>query len=251
MRARQGIVVLIAVMGVVAGCGSGPSSPAPAATTPLQAAASTSPAPPTPRITPRPTPSPTVRPASTPRPTPTPTPTAPRTGRIVLEDEQLALTLPKGWREVPLSADDIESFISIYPKGTFSAAQLAAIRQFARSGMRFVGYQVKGKGVGSNVNIGVVDMEVPLALVRATLPGQLEQFDFVRNAEISETTFGGVDAVRVTYDLRLDVRGTIVKGRGVQVQAVANGRTYGITITLIEGSRLKASAILKTLDFDP
>jgi hypothetical protein len=232
------LAVGILVAGLaVAACGGSAASVTPATNAPEAA-----------------TQAPTITPSSEPTASPASpsqeaaTSTTGRTGRVELTDDKVAITLPDGWTEVVLSADDIDTILGNYPAGTFSEDQLAMMKAAVGAGMKLMAFD--SDGMGSNVNLLVTDAAVPISLLAPTLEAQLAQIPGASGVKIEETKVDGVDAIKATYDLDQTMAdGTSVNMTGTQLYASANGKLYVLTVTLADGSGRNPDDILSTVDF--
>jgi hypothetical protein len=229
-----GSILLVALASAACGAATGSAAPSAASVT---ASPTTAPA------TEAPTPEATE--AATPEPSASST--AGRTGRIELPDDKIAITLPDGWVEVVLTGDDIDTILSAFPEDTFDESQEAMMRTAMQAGMKLMAFD--SAGTGSNVSVLVQDAAVPVSLLRAALPAQLETIPGASAINIADTTAMGEDALIATYDLETTLAdGTTTNGSGTQLYVSANGKLYVVTVTLVDGDSGDAQAILDTVE---
>lgn len=217
--------------------------------------ASVSPAPSTAAATPVATEVPSAAPTAAPSPTavaeateePTGGPVAGRTGRIEIEGEQVAVTLPDGWVEVVLTGDDVEAALRNFPAGTFSEEQLGMMRAAVDAGMKLWAFDTDGSG--SNLNLLVQPTELPLDLLSAGLEAQLAAIPGASGVNISKVDVGGETGLLATYDLdQAMADGQQVKMSGTQLYLSANGRLYVFTLSLADGSGVDPQDVLSTVE---
>jgi hypothetical protein len=245
---RRTVAALAALTLAVTACGGTAATAAP---TGAALVARTPTVNPTPSVTVTPTPRPTARPTASPTSTPTPTAVPFRTGRIVLDDERIAFTLPKGWTEIPLDGAMLDQILTAVPKDMFTDQQIQMMRSAVAFGMKFTAYQLKGSGRFSNVNLVTVPVEIPLDTMKSLVQAQLKQIKQIRKPVFDAVKVAGVKALRVRYSMDLPVRGGTLRAKGVQLYVVANDRTYTITVTLTPDSRVEAADIFRTIDLTP
>ena len=228
-----GSILLVALASAACGASTGSAAPSAASAT----AAPTAPA--TEEPTPEATEAATAEPSAS--------STAGRTGRIELPDDKVAITLPDGWVEVVLTGDDIDTILSAFPEDTFDESQEAMMRTAMQAGMKLMAFD--SAGTGSNVSVLVQDAAVPVSLLRAALPAQLETIPGASAIDIADTTSMGEDALIATYDLETTLAdGSTTNGSGTQLYVSANGKLYVVTVTLVDGDSGDAKAILDTVE---
>lgn len=251
---------------VAGACGSSPASPAaqaasgiaavPSATPVTTATPTTEPTPAT-SPTPAPTPAPSPTPAPTPEPTAAPTPAASagmpsgRTGRITLADLGLTLTLPKGWRSIGLTPEEIGDMLEVLPAGTLPAGIEDQLPAMMENGLRLLAMDTQRANLGSNLNVTALSFPVPLSLLRPTVESALGSIKGVRDLRIRDTEIDGVPALRIDLAMSTRVAGTRVTFLMTQVALATDRATISITVSTIKGGQTKdRDAIIGSLRLD-
>lgn len=235
-------IALVAVL--LAGCGaSSPSTTpelgSPASASPATAATQS----PTPEPTATTTPSPTAAPTPSPTPTATPTPALPlvpdgQTGRIRLPDEALALTLPRGWQTIGLTADDVDAIFNALPEGTLPAGLKDQVPALVASGLKLWGFDLRPTGLGANCNVIAQPFTVPPSLLRVTAKASLSMVSGVSNVRYTDLRISGRKALRIDYVYVLPTTGQSMKTRGTQVYIARPDNLVVITVSIPAGGRM-------------
>ncbi len=239
---------------LLAGCTGSTPSVAPSSAAVGQVATSApspdavSQAPPTPAATPilDPTPAPTVEPTPDPTTEPTPEPTAKptskpavtsgQTGRVVVEGEDLALRLPKGWKTLTLSDSDVERVINALPDGAVPAGVRDQLPALIAAGLKLWAFDTRRADLGDNVNVVGQPVSIPYAFLRTAAQAAIAQYPTITHATYRDTTIDGEPALRVGYTMRLDLAdGLSIKETGTQLYIPRTGRLLVITITTRAG----------------
>jgi hypothetical protein len=245
-------VPLLAV--VVAACGSAAPSVLPSDSTAPVATSSAptstaSPSPsiaPVPSTTPEPTssPSPTTAPATEPTAEPSAAPSsAPvgvdgQTGRVALDDQALALTLPKGWRSFSMTQDDIEAILAALPEGTLPAGFADQVPSMVAAGLKLWAWDTTGD-LGANCSVIAQPVTVPAAFLKSTATASVSVINGVSNVKYTDIKVDGKSALRVDYKYVLDVSGTSVSLLGTQVYIARPDNFVVVTVTIRKGSSTK------------
>jgi hypothetical protein len=215
------------------------SAPSPDAATP---------APPTPAATPvlDPTPAPTVEPTADPtaeptleptaRPTAKPAQASGKTGRVVVEGEDLALKLPKGWVTLALSEGDVQRVIDALPDGAVPAGVKDQLPALIAAGLKMWAFDTRRADLGDNVNVVGQPVSIPYAFLRTAAQAAIAQYPTITHATYRDTKVDGEPALRVGYTMRLDLAGGVsIKETGTQLYIPRAGRLLVITITTRAG----------------
>ncbi len=231
---------------VVAACGSAapgvlPSDSAP----PVRSSAPTSTASPSPAATPTPsaTPGPTSAPSPTTEPTAEPSadPTSEpvgiegQTGRVALDDQALALTLPKGWRSFSMTQDDIETILAALPDGTLPAGFEDQVPSLLAAGLKLWAWDTTGDP-GANCNVIAQPVTVPSAFLKSTATASVSVINGVSGVKYTDLKIDGKSALRVDYKYVLDVSGKSLSLLGTQVYIARPDNFVVVTVTIRKGS---------------
>jgi hypothetical protein len=201
-------------------------------------------APATPAATPvtDPTPEPTPDPTATPTPEPTAKPTAKpalasgRTGRVVVDGEDLALKLPKGWVTLALSERDIEQVVDALPDGAVPAGVKDQLPALIAAGLKLWAFDTRRADLGDNVNVVGQPVSLPYAFLKTAAQAAIAQYPTISHATYRDVTVDGEPALRVGYTMRLDLgNGQSIKETGTQLYIPRTGRLLVITITTRAG----------------
>ena len=193
-----------------------------------------------------PTPAPTVEPTPDPTATPTPEPTARpttkpalasgKTGRVVVDGEDLALRLPKGWVTLALSEGDVERVIDALPDGAVPAGVKDQLPALIAAGLKMWAFDTRRADLGDNVNVVGQPVSIPYAFLRTAAQAAIAQYPTITHATYRDTTVDGEPALRVGYTMRLDLAGGLsIKETGTQLYIPRTGRLLVITITTRAG----------------
>ena len=238
---------------LLAGCTASASPPAPssdavgqlASSAPSTVVITEAPATPAVSAAPDPTPEPTVEP--TPDPTPDPTPkatpertpkpamTSGRTGRIVVDGEDLAIKLPKGWMTLALSEADVQAVVDALPDGTIPDGIKDQLPALMAAGLKMWAFDTRKADLGDNVNVVGQPVSLPYAFLKPAAQAAIAQYPNVTHATYRDTTVDGEPALRVGYTMTLDVGTGPIKESGTQLYIPRAGRLLVITITTRAG----------------
>jgi hypothetical protein len=246
-------VTLLAV--TFAACGAATSSGAPTSPEAQVSAIPTAmPSPtPTPTATPTPTPTATPTPRPTAEPTDTPTPAAPtpataaeslvpdgQTGRVVLADQALAITLPKGWRSIGLTADDMNAIFDRLPEGVLPAGMQDQIATLVAAGLKLWAFDVTGSDAGANCNVLAEAISVPPSLLQLTAKASLSTVKGISNVKYTDIKIDGTKALRIDYTFVITSAGRTMKAKGTQLYIARPDNLVLITITIPKGGSVTA-----------
>jgi len=169
-------------------------------------------------------------------------------GRIEIDDEQFAITIPDDWNQVVLTEDDIDTIIAGFADGAFTDEQISMMKSAVGQGIKLMAFDPDASG--TNLNVLVQPTPVPISMLAPTLKGQLEALPGTSGISVDTTEVDGEEALTVTYDLDQQMAdGSQVKMRGSQLYVSANGRLYVVTVTLADGSTADPEAILGSIEF--
>lgn len=209
---------------------------------------------PTPVVTPTPSPSPTSTPSPTPSPSPSPSPSAAldivptgQTGYVVGPDNAFALTLPKGWRTLALTASDIETFVKLAPDNPGIASMRDQLPALIGNGLRLFAMKTSASG--------------PSVLMVLTQPGSIPDSMLEASAKAT-ATFMGIAKPKVTtttidgiHAVRMDILGSQVGAPGTylsQLYASFGGHVYVFEVIANSSSQLKsASKLFSSITLEP
>jgi len=195
-------------------------------------------------------------PATTAGPTPAPT-KVPGTGKITLSSYAFAITLPAGWRQVPLDGSDTSDIEAALPAGSQMAAALqtdaatAAAKGFALLAMDLSPDAVAAGTVSTLEVQAAAPQDLPLSLLESLATGLLEQAAGVTSVSSKIVTLPAGKAIRITYTL------TLTTSSGQQVKLAATDyvlespkHTYTTTVAcssaIATTCRSTADATMKT-----
>lgn len=235
---------------LLAGCTASTPSPAPSSGAAGQVAnavpsrVAITPAPASPAATP--TTEPTVEPIPDPTANPTPEPTARpiakpalssgKTGRVIVDGEDLAIRLPKGWVTLALSEGDVERVIDALPDRAVPAGVKDQLPALIAAGLKLWAFDTRRADLGDNINVVGQPVSVPYAFLKTAAQAAIAQYPTVRNATYRDVNVDGEPALRVGYTMRLDLgNGQSIKETGTQLYIPRTGRLLVITITTRAG----------------
>jgi hypothetical protein len=202
----------------------------------------------------------TASPAPTPTEGPTPVPTkVPGTGKIAMTAYGFAITLPDGWRQVPLDGSKTAEIEAQLPAGSQIAAALnTELATAVAAGMAFMAIDLRPEtlsaGNTSTVNVNVqASSNVPLSLMEPLVTGLLDSAPGVTSVAAKIVTLPAGSAIRVTYTLTITTSGgQTVKLAATQFVLLSTKRTYTISFACqyaaASSCRTQADAMMKTFD---
>jgi hypothetical protein len=190
-------------------------------------------------------------------PTPVPTP-SPGTGRIVDVTDGFAITLPSGWRQVPVDGSSIAAILALLPSGSSIPAVLRTeVAQAEASGIVFLAIDLRpatlASGNASTVNVNVqAPSTLPLPLLEPLVTGLLSSAPGITNIAATQVTLPAGKAIRITYTQALATSVGTVKLAGTQFVLLSSKHTYtvsfGCTYADAPSCRSQADAMMKTFD---
>ncbi len=260
--ARSLLVAILAT--VVAACGAAGATSAPAGASSQATEASQAPTL-TPTLTPAATPSPTATPApaavpsatAAPAPTgdpaavPTSAPIGPngRTGRIVLDEQAVALTLPKGWLSVALTSEDMGAMLDALPDGTVPATLQDQLPSMVASGLKLWAWDVEGSGLGANCNVIAQPVTIPPSLLRTTAQAGLSMVSGISDTRYTDVKIGGSTALRIDYRYVQGGSGASVSLTGTQIYIARPENLVVVTVTILKsGSTTDRDKIVNSIE---
>jgi hypothetical protein len=192
--------------------------------------------------------------------TPLPSPTKiPGTGKITDKADGFAITLPAGWREIPLDGSENAEIESSLPASSNLGATLeattssAAAKGFAMFAMDLTPDTLRAK-VFSGLDVQVAaPMNVPLSLMEPLVTGLLDQAPGVTSVAAKMVTLPAGQAIRITYTLTTKTStGQSVKLAGTDYVLLSSKHTYTVTFLVSSAAaasgRADAGTIMKTFD---
>jgi hypothetical protein len=258
--ARSGLLLLALV---VAACGSAtppataPATPVPTIAVAVTASDAASMAPtsaptasPAALATPTPTtaPAPTATAATTPSPTPETTLTGGETGRVVVEDAGVALTLPKRWVTLGLSPDGLAALME-----AGSSDQDEALVEMAKgamaSGARMLAIDLTRKGLGSSTFVVSTDAPSLSLPLKDIVKLGMQMVPGVSDVKITSIKVDGTTGVRADVKLKSKVSGITVRFRMSTVYLPIGDRLTAVTVGIIEGGDVRSiNRIINSLE---
>lgn len=196
--------------------------------------------------------------ASAPAPTAGPS-HAPTTGRIVVAADGFAITLPSGWRAIPLDGSSTAAIQALLPPGSAIAGALdKELAEAVAAGFAFMAIDLRpatlAAGNISTVNVNVqAASNIPLDLMEPLVTGLLDSAPGISNVVAKQVTLPAGRALRITYTLSLTTSaGRTVKLAGTQFVLLTSKRTYtasfGCQYAMASSCRSQADAMMKTFD---
>jgi len=249
VRSSGRLVSLLLTLVVVSAC-SGGQAPSPPPTVAAETAATTG----------SPSSLPSVAPTTAPSTAPNPTAShAPDTGKIVMKADGFAITLPAGWRAIPLDGSATAGIEALLPAGSSIKAALdAELAQAVASGFAFMAIDLRpatlAAGNTSTVNVNVqAASNVPLDLMEPLVTGLLDSAPGISNVVAKQVTLPAGRALRITYTLALKTStGTTVKLAGTQFVLLSSKHTFTISFgcqyAMASSCRSQADAMMKTFE---
>jgi hypothetical protein len=204
--------------------------------------------------------SPTLAPGTRPLPTPAPSATkVPGTGKITDKADGFAITLPTGWRQIPLDGSETAEVEATLPadselSGTLEATtSSAAAKGFAMFAMDLSTDTIAAK-VFSALEVQVAaSTNVPLSLMEPLVTGLLDQAPGVTSVTGKIVTLPAGQAIRVTYTVTTKTStGQTVKLAGTDYVLISSKHTYTVTFLVSDAEasagRSEAGTIMKSFD---
>lgn len=185
---------------------------------------------------------PTANPAATTGASPAPThetgdPNA-MTGRIVLADQGFAITLPTGWRRVPLDGSAIGDLSTVLPADSELGRMLASqVGRAAMAGIKLWAFDLRPAsvkaGYASNVNAAVQPPTKAFGLpaFKEFLVAQLDSVAGISGVDSAIITVPSGQVIRTTYRISMPLSTGKVKIAGTQFIALGPSHTYAITFS--------------------
>jgi hypothetical protein len=217
------------------------ASPAPSASQSVAPSAGTSAAP---RKTKAPastkpaaTKAPTKTATKAPTGTPAPNPKA-VTGRIAVTESGFAITLPKNWRRIPLDGTEFAEFAADLPANSqwakiFETQAGQAILHGIKFWAADMGPTAIAEGFPSNVTALVQDGAVHASIKAfgTVVVAQMQSLEGVSHVKQTVVTLPAGEALRVTYDLTMQVQGNNIDVTGLEFVILGADKVYAITFT--------------------
>jgi hypothetical protein len=219
---------------------SAPPLPSIARAAPTADATSATPeAPATPTARPLPTATPTPAPTAEPTPGPTAKPgkvPAGKTGRIQLDGEDVAITLPKGWRSVDMTGEQLGSFVDFISDDSFPPEFKDSLPALLEAGLKLVAWDTQRGDQGANLNVLQQPVALPYEFLETAARAGLAQYPGVSGIQFRDLTIDGERALRADYRIVVKtVLGTKVKMTGIQVYVPRAGRLLVLTVAAPTG----------------
>jgi hypothetical protein len=201
---------------------------------------------------------PSLAPSPTPGPTPVPT-KVPGTGKIVMTAYGFAITLPEGWRQIPLDGSQTAEIEALLPAGSQIAAALETeLATAVSNGFAFMAIDLRAETLAagniSTVNVNVqAPQNIPLSLLQPLVTGLLDSAPGVTSVSAKQVTLPAGAALRITYTLTITPSGgQTVKLAATQFVLLSSKHTYTISFACqyaaATSCRSQADAMMKTFD---
>ena len=193
-------------------------------------------------------------------PEPTPVPTAvPGTGKITMTADRFAITLPDGWRQIPLDGSQTAEIEALLPAGSqITAALDKELASAVAAGLAFMAIDLRpatlSAGNISTVNVNVqAPSSVPLSLMEPLVTGLLDSAPGVSSVVAKTVTLPAGKAIRITYTLTITTAGgQAVKLAATQFVLLSTKHTYTTSFACqyaaASSCRSQADAMMQTFD---
>jgi hypothetical protein len=199
-------------------------------------------------------------PSEAPPITPAPSPTkVPGTGRITDKADGFAITLPAGWREIPLDGSETAEIEATLPAGSQLGATLEAMTSSAAAkGMALFAMDLSTDTLAAKVFSGLevqvaASQNVPLTLLEPLVVGLLDQAPGVTSVSGKIVSLPAGQAIRITYTLTTKTStGQTVKLAGTDYVLETSKHLYTVTFLVsyaaASDGRADAASIMKSFD---
>jgi hypothetical protein len=242
-----GVLAIVAALSVAA-CGGG-STPAPSAGASPSPAAS-------------PSPVASASPAASPSPSSSPSVSAGpsasggligETGTVEISGVGFRVTMPDGWRAIPLDEDSISRIAELFP-GDSQIGQLLQSQAgtLALAGVKLFAIDTRPASIveGSSPTLNVIVQTKPVGLsveLLGTLAkAQLEALDASSSVVVDTVTLPAGKAVKATYTLEQALAdGSSLKASGTQYYLTSDSSLFIVTMT---GSASAGDSLTSTFD---
>jgi hypothetical protein len=147
-------------------------------------------------------------PSLSPEPTPGPTP-VPGTGKITMTADRFAITLPDGWRQIPLDGSQTAEIEALLPAGSqITAALDKELASAVAAGFAFMAIDLRpatlSAGNISTVNVNVqAPSSVPLSLMEPLVTGLLDSAPGVSSVVAKTVTLPAGSQITAALDKEL------------------------------------------------
>ena len=162
----------------------------------------------------------------------------PTTGQIHVPEHGYTVTLPDGWKRIPLDKAAVDAIVAQLPPGSEMGRMLSSqAGQLSMSGIDFWAMKLTPDAMTSgftpNVNVMVQPANgLSLGAVKAMAEGQLGNMESISNLHTEDTTLPAGQAVKATYDLNQPTTaGSPIRVSGLQYYLVAGANLYIISLS--------------------
>jgi hypothetical protein len=208
-----------------------------------------------PIATPSPTPSarPTAAPTHSPRPTPSPSPAAASlasglTGKVALPEYGFTIVLPKGWKTIGLTTEDVDAIFKAIPAGMIPAGIQDRLPELAASGLKLWAFDSSKAGAGASVNVVAAPGRMALDTLEMALKSRLATITGVSGVTTRRVTIDGLECLRVDFTISATVNGRTLTLTETQISIPRPTAILGVTIALKKGTGAAArDAIVKSI----
>jgi hypothetical protein len=173
-----------------------------------------------------------------PKPLPSAIPSG-TTGKVTLADYSLTLTLPKGWRTLGMSADDVDDVIDAIPEDILPAGVEDRMAGLIAAGLKLWAFDHQKANLGANVSIMALPKRIPEPLLLLTAKSLAGQLPSARNVKVTEVKVDGQPAVRIDLQLTLSAYGRTLTLTETQLYLPRPTTTLVVTIAIPKGGQLK------------
>ena len=255
-RIARAATLLLGTALVAACSGGGPAAPAGATVAAVVPTPSTAPVA-TIEVTFVASPSPAPVDAATPAPSVPPTP-VPGTGKITVTEYRFAITLPAGWRQVPVDGSGTDEIEAQLPADSELAAALESeVAKAAKEGFALLAVDLRratlAEGLSSLTVLAAGPSNVPLSLMESLVVGLLDGAAGISSVSSKIVTLPAGKAIRATYTITAtSSTGKTVKSAGTAFVLLSSKHTYTVSFacpsSIASSCRSQADAIMKTFD---
>jgi hypothetical protein len=229
---------IVAAAALLSACGSAASVPSASPAGLTELAPTTRPtATPRPAAPPTPRPTPTVRPTSTATPKPADTVIG-ETGRIVVPDQNFAITLPRGYKRIKLDATTLTQISDVFrPDSDMGRIMSSQMTQLLAAGVKLwaidVSTKASVKNVPGNINVIVVPATAfDVSLIKGLAVSQLRSIKGISKVKATDVKLPVGPAVRVSYRASFETTmGITLAMQGVQYYLNASDQTFVLTFS--------------------
>jgi hypothetical protein len=220
LRALVLVSAFVVVVAACSGAAASPTAPAPGTATAAPASPVTSPA------------------SAAPSSAVSVAPSQATTGRIEVPEHGYGLTLPDGWKRIPLDQTSLDAFVAQLPPDSDIARILSSqAGQMATSGISLWAMDLSTdailSGFAPNANIIVQPSSgLTLDTLKAVAQGQLQNVSAISDVQVADVTLPAGPAVKATYALnQATTSGTTITVSGTQYYVIGTTNLYIVSLS--------------------